>query len=212
MAVNLKKKNEEHLGMIFIPDISGFTKFVHDFDIKLGKEIISELLSTILNTNILNLKVSEIEGDAILFYKYGTLPTLKDLMSQYELMLIAFKKKLYELTKGHPSLIPILSLKLIVHYGVIAEYKLYGFRKLYGVTVVDAHNLLKNNIPSNNYILITKDFLHQFQSQKTNEIILPEWVTQRTTKVGDLSFTYFLYDTELLKENVLQERKNENPD
>src|SRR5690606_5042433 len=99
MIGNLKKKNEEHLGMIFIPDISGFTKFVHDFDIKQGKEIISELLSTILDTNILNLKVSEIEGDAILFYKYGTLPTLKELMNQYELMLIAFKKRLNELTK-----------------------------------------------------------------------------------------------------------------
>ena len=37
MIGNLKKKNEEHLGMIFIPDISGFTKFVHDFDIKQGK-------------------------------------------------------------------------------------------------------------------------------------------------------------------------------
>lgn len=212
MIGNLKKKNEEHLGMIFIPDISGFTKFVHDFDIKQGKEIISELLSTILDTNILNLKVSEIEGDAILFYKYGTLPTLKELMNQYEMMLIAFKKRLNELTKGHSFHIPVLSLKLIVHYGVIAEYKLYGFRKLYGVAVVDAHNLLKNNIPSNNYILITKDFLHQFQIQNVSDIILPKWVTQRTTKVDDLSFTYFLYDTELLKENVLQERKNEHLD
>jgi len=212
MARTLNKKNEEHLGMVFIPDISGFTKFVHHFDIRLGKEIISELLSTILNANILNLKVSEIEGDAILFYRYGILPTLKDLMNQYELMLIAFKKKLYELTGGRLFLIPDLSLKLIVHYGVITEYKLYGFRKLYGVAIVDAHNLLKNNIPCNTYILITNDFLHQLQSQKANEIILPEWVIQRTTKIGGLSFTYFLYDIELLKGNVFHERKNENPD
>ncbi|PZU05455.1 MAG: hypothetical protein DI622_19050, partial [Chryseobacterium sp.] len=89
---------------------------------------------------------------------------------------------------------------------------LYGFRKLYGVAIVDAHNLLKNNIPSNTYILITNDFLHQLQSQKANEIILPEWVIQRTTKIGGLSFTYFLYDIELLKGNVFHERKNENPD
>lgn len=210
MAKHLNKNNKEHRGMIFIPDISGFTKFVHDFDIRLGKEIIAELLSTILQTNILGLKVSEIEGDAILFYRYGAVPTLKDLINQYELMLITFKKKLLELTRGQPSMIPDLSLKLIVHYGVITEYKLYGFKKLYGVAVVDAHKLLKNDILSHNYILITEDFLHQLQSQNLNAMILPEWITKKTADADNMSFTYFLYNTEILKETVLQEHKNEN--
>ncbi len=206
------KAQAEQEGIIFIPDISGFTKFVHDTDIRLGKEITTELLSIILQTNILNLKVSEIEGDAILFYRFGPPPTLKDLMNQYELMLISFKKKLRKLnTQRH---LPELSLKLIIHFGPIAEYKLYGFKKLYGETIVEAHELLKNDIASHNYILITKDFFDKTGNQEAEEMILPKWIKKETTVPArscamDLPFTYFLYDTEILKVYVLQERGDE---
>lgn len=208
------KTTVEREGIIFIPDISGFTKFVHDTDIKLGKEIAAELLSVILHTNILNLKVSEIEGDAILFYRYGLPPTLKDLINQYEFMLIAFKKKLREL-KGQRHLSGLeLSLKLVVHFGPIAEYKLYGFKKLYGEAIIEAHLLLKNDIPSHNYVLVTKDFFDKIGSHEAEEMILPKWIKKEMTvptrnSAGDLSFTYFLYDTEILKVNVLQERGDE---
>jgi hypothetical protein len=205
-------------GIIFIPDISGFTKFVHDTDIKLGREIAAALLSSILHTNILNLKVSEIEGDAILFYRYGAPPTLKALMDQYERMLIAFKKKLREFN-GHRRLSGLeLSLKLIVHLGSIAEYRLYGFKKLYGEAIIEAHRLLKNDIPSHNYVLVTKDFFDKTGSHyEAEEMILPKWIKKQMTvptrnSAGDLSFTCFLYDTEILKANVLQQRDNEFPD
>ena len=195
----------EREGIIFIPDISGFTKFVHDTDIKLGKEITAELLSVILEANMLNLKVSEIEGDAILFYRYGTLPTLKNLIDQYELMLIAFKKKLIEINGDRHLPALDLSLKLIVHFGTIAEYKLYGFKKLYGEAIIEAHRLLKNGITSHNYILVTKGFFDKSGEQEAEEMKLPEWIKkEKATPAGDLSFTYFLYDTEILKRNVLQ--------
>ena len=58
-------------GLIFIPDISGFTRFVNQTEIEHSRYIIEELLETIINSNQLGLKVSEIEGDAILFYKFG---------------------------------------------------------------------------------------------------------------------------------------------
>ncbi len=196
----------EREGMIFIPDISGFTKFVHDTDIKQGKEITADLLSIILQANMLNLKVSEIEGDAILFYRYGPLPTVKELISQYELMLIAFKKKLLEI--HHLSALD-LSLKLIVHFGAIAEYKLYGFKKLYGEAIIEAHSLLKNGIASHNYILITNDFFERAGNHEAEEMILPEWIRkEKAASTADLSFTYFLYDTEILKLNVLQKNNH----
>lgn len=204
-------------GIIFIPDISGFTKFVHETDIQLGREIAAELLSIILHTNILNLKVSEIEGDAILFYRYGSPPTLKALLRQYEIMLIAFKRKLREFNgHRHPTALE-LSLKLIVHFGSIAEYKLYGFKKLYGEAIIEAHRLLKNDIPSHNYILVTKDFFDKTGSHEAEEMILPRWIKKQMTvpdrkTAGDLSFTYFLYDTEILKANVLQKSGDEFSD
>lgn len=61
----------ENKGLLFIPDISGFTRFVNETEIGHTRLIIQELLETLINANQLGLDVSEIEGDAILFYKFG---------------------------------------------------------------------------------------------------------------------------------------------
>lgn len=50
----------------FIPDISGFSGFVENTAIEHSIHIVSELLEILLDNNILNLKLSEIEGDALL--------------------------------------------------------------------------------------------------------------------------------------------------
>ena len=63
-------------GLLFIPDISGFTELVHSVDVLTGKQITYELLSAVMSQNLLNLNVSEVEGDAVLFYRYGPVPTV----------------------------------------------------------------------------------------------------------------------------------------
>jgi hypothetical protein len=57
----------DNTGLIFIPDISGFTKFVTETELEHSRYIIEELLEAIINSNELGLNISEIEGDAILF-------------------------------------------------------------------------------------------------------------------------------------------------
>ena len=64
-------------GMIMIPDISGFTDFVIKSNMFVGKYITESLLKSVMDSNIVCLEISEIEGDAILFYKYQNLPPLK---------------------------------------------------------------------------------------------------------------------------------------
>ena len=71
-------------GLIFIPDISGFTRFVNDVEIDHSRHIIQELLEVIINSNQIGLEISEIEGDAILFYKYGDVPDLAAIYGQIE--------------------------------------------------------------------------------------------------------------------------------
>jgi len=51
--------------LFFIPDISGYTKFINETEINHSTHIITELLEIIISSNILDLKVSEIEGDAV---------------------------------------------------------------------------------------------------------------------------------------------------
>jgi hypothetical protein len=149
---------EVHEGLLFIPDISGFTELVQTTDVLTGKQITSELLSAILSQNNLKLNIAEVEGDAILFFRYGKAPNIYELMEQYELMKKAFERKLQELQIRFSQPI-ILSLKVIAHYGVMTEYKIGPFVKLYGKVLIEAHRLLKNAIGSDSYLLLNDSLL-----------------------------------------------------
>jgi len=148
-------------GLIFIPDISGFTQFVTSVDLIHSQHIIQELLEVILDANEMDLNVSEVEGDAILFYKLGESPDLDVTYKQVEKMFLSFHKhlKLYESRRtchcnACMSIIH-LSLKIITHYGEFTEYRIKNFFKLIGKGVIIAHQLLKNDIPQHEYWLIT---------------------------------------------------------
>lgn len=141
-------------GLLFIPDISGFTELVHSTDVLTGQQITCELLSAIINENRLQLEVAEIEGDAVLFYRKGVAPSLRQLFRQYEIMTTVFEAKCKQLEKQFS--IPLdLSLKIIAHYGRMVTFDIGSFKKLYGEVVVEAHRLLKNSINSRSYLLLT---------------------------------------------------------
>ncbi|MFQ5445796.1 MAG: DUF2652 domain-containing protein, partial [Saprospiraceae bacterium] len=76
--------------LIFIPDISGFTRFVADVEISHSQHIIGELLDTLIGANETGLEVSEIEGDAILFYRFGEAPPAEALLAQVRRMFVDF--------------------------------------------------------------------------------------------------------------------------
>ena len=145
-------------GLIFIPDITGFTHFVKNIDAELGAIIIQDLLTSIMNSNPLNMNVSEIEGDAILFYKIGEPHKLTELVKAFVEMQYAFKFK-YDHYKTKYKLDADLSLKLIVHYGDIIVYDVMGFKKLYGEAIIEAHRLLKNGNTAQDYILVTEEYM-----------------------------------------------------
>src|SRR6188508_2107039 len=84
----------ENKGLLFIPDISGFTKFVSQTDIEHSRLIIQELLEVLINSNEIGLEISEVEGDAILFYKFGECPELSALYRQVEKMFCEFHQRL----------------------------------------------------------------------------------------------------------------------
>lgn len=155
-------------GIIIIPDISGYTKFVNSICIEAGRYITRELLSTILYSNKFAMKVSEIEGDAILFYKFGKRPSIQKILKLYETMLRIFTIKLKEIEAVLGYKLG-LSLKLIAHYGTFSEYTIGNFKKLYGEPVVKAHALLKNDITSDTYVLITSAIVSKTSLEAGNE-------------------------------------------
>jgi len=185
----------ENKGLLFIPDISGFTRFVTNIEIEHSRYIIQELLEILIDSNQLGLEVSEVEGDAILFYKFGSSPDLNSLYKQVEKMFCAFHRHLnaYDTRrfcqcKACVSAID-LSLKVITHYGEFTGYNVKNFNKLIGKDVIVAHQLLKNDIEQHEYWLVTKDLV-----QDDHPLGFTQWMewnsSAKKVEAGEIPFHY----------------------
>jgi hypothetical protein len=193
-------------GLLFIPDISGFTKFVNETEIEHSRFIIEELLENIINSNQLGLTISEIEGDAVLFFKFGDPPSTEEIYQQVEKMFCNFQKQIknYEIQRVCPCTAckgaVNLSLKVITHYGEFSTYNVREYNKLIGKDVILAHQLLKNDIDLHEYWLVTSDL---YQKEKSNGA-LPEWMQwqqgNKQTDNGDVGYQYSMLSQ--LKEKI----------
>jgi hypothetical protein len=185
--------------LICIPDISGFTRFMSDTNIELSAKVIPALLNEIIYANEIGLRVSEIEGDAILFFKKGKLPPFGDLISQCKSFFIQFYEQLetlsmrYNEERGIKN-VPKLGLKIILHFGEDVESVQIGSHiKLMGEDVIIAHRLLKNDIEEEEYLLISEQLLNQYKKEdiKRNfgwgELLDDE---ERYKHIGDINYSY----------------------
>jgi hypothetical protein len=161
--------------LIFIPDISGYTEFVTQTEIKHSKHIISELLEIIINGNQIGMTVSEIEGDAVLFYRMGKAPTLKELVNQVKKIFIDFHTHLKIIHRDNVCQCGAcrsainLTLKFITHYGELDETVIGNFSKIIGSDVILAHRLLKNKLDAKEYLLLTENYWINTNSGTDND-------------------------------------------
>lgn len=149
--------------LLFLPDISGFTKFVQNTEVEHSQHVIAELLEILIEANTQELQLAEIEGDALFFYKEEEIPSLEKLLAQMETMFTAFYSHLKLLEKNRIcpcnacSTAPELKLKIIAHSGVLQFLNVQGRRKPFGAEVIEVHRLMKNSIDNDNYILLSSD-------------------------------------------------------
>ena len=151
--------------VLFIPDISGFTKFVAETEINHSQHIIRELLEILVDSNSIGLKISEIEGDAILFFRPGAPPSAAEFVEQARKMFVNFHTQLkrYELQRlcqcGACTSASQLTLKIVAHRGPASTVRIRDHTKLIGKDVIVAHRLLKNSLQQREYLLLTRDLL-----------------------------------------------------
>ena len=186
--------------LICIPDISGFTQFMREANFELSSQVIPALLNEIIYSNKLKLKVSEIEGDAVLFFRSGDLPKLEELIEQCKTFYLDFYQRMELLYQKHKKsedaeIIPeILGLKIILHYGEeIAMVPIGNRIKLMGEDVITAHRLLKNNIEIEEYVLISNQLLERFE--KTEVDAKFNWATLHNDSIevehlGTINYHY----------------------
>jgi hypothetical protein len=91
-----------------------------------------------------------------------------------------------------------LTLKLIVHYGEMSEFRIGNFTNLYGQVVIEAHRLLKNSIPSNAYVLLTDELIKACKAYVEYEIMDEGIRAIKLCEVygglRNMSYTYFDYE------------------
>lgn len=178
--------------LIFIPDISGFTHFINETEVEHSTHIIQELLEIIIESNTLKMTVSEIEGDAVLFYRKGKEPSFKETAEQVETMFLEFHRYLAYYNRdricecGACSSASQLTLKFVYHYGNATLRKIANIESLFGPDVTLAHKLLKNSLDSHEYFLMTDD-----EKTVQDGWIKPQFGMDTYDGVGEIKYNYY---------------------
>ncbi|WP_158546200.1 DUF2652 domain-containing protein [Adhaeribacter pallidiroseus] len=206
--------------LIFIPDISGFTKFVNEAGIQQSRTLIADLLEIIIEANILDMKLSEIQGDAVLFYRPGPPPSIQEVINQCKQIFLDFQNYLRIVERDRGSALGAslsssnLTLKVVVHYGQLSVTLIREHVKLMGKDVIIAHRLLKNNIESDEYVLLSEGFL-KTQTEEAIKQSFSNWTQLRSGStqyehLGEIRYKYaYLTPLRLLVTNhrSLDDRK-----
>lgn len=187
--------------LIIIPDISGFSSFVNEVAISHAEHIIRELLEIVMDSNDLGLAVSEVEGDAVLFFKMGSFPEPKAILQMVEKMFIRFHEhlQLYKRNRlcqcGACQTAHELNLKVIIDQGFVKQMQVKQHRKLVGPAMIAAHRLLKNRIPSDEYLLLSERYVDYQKCLRVGEAF--DWITWQQGQeyyedMGEVSYQYSL--------------------
>ena len=189
---------EPEPSLIFIPDITGFTKFVQSTATRHSQHIISELLETLLDSNHLGLDIAELEGDAIVFYKYAQMPSLDALLFQAKRMFENFHQQLQKYAAsgvchcGSQKTPFDLSLKIIIHRGQLGFTTVKQYRKPHGFDMIVAHKLLKNSINEREYVLVTDSFEDEVFTVNAHGFNAGDFRKDKTfyQNIGEVSYRY----------------------
>lgn len=157
---------------LVIADISSYTEFIKFNKTSLlhASQIVSELLESVIEKAAFPLILNKIEGDATFLYSdIGSDPKrgLQDVAQQVQGFFDAFRSKVADLGTNRNFCgcdacqnVKKLRLKAILHAGEAAIRQIHKFEELTGENVILVHRLLKNSVPSREYILATEAF-HQ---------------------------------------------------
>ena len=77
-----------------------------------------------------------------------------------------------------------LKLKIVVHKGTCVTQKIRNFEEISGEDVILTHRLLKNNIASNEYWLVTKEFAKNLSKDNQKKFMPSSQKIENFGKIG----------------------------
>ncbi len=146
-------------GLIVLGDVSGYTEFIATTELEHSREILAELLGTLCESAPGNLRIAQLEGDAVFWLsdEHGA-----DLAECLKEKFVEFHRRLRFMTLATTcgcracASVGSLTLKFVVHRGEYVQQRVAGSDHFVGSDIVLAHRLLKNKVPSHEYILLTE--------------------------------------------------------
>ena len=156
-------------GALVLADISGYSKFIAQTEVDHSWSILHELLDTMVRSLQGRMDVSQVEGDAILFISGLTTP---EVITAAEGTFVAFHRRLRDMQSvttcpcNACANIGMLKLKFVVHHGKFSRQRLGNVEQLHGTDVIVAHRLLKNSVPSKEYLLVTEAVLERLPTDE----------------------------------------------
>jgi hypothetical protein len=154
--------------VLLIADISGYTRFMlssHTARVH-AHGIVADLIAAVIAEARIPIEVNKLEGDAIFMVAgrpaAGWGECGREIGARLPAFVAAFDRRLTELATSNVcdcvacEQMVKLRLKVIGHVGTAARTHVAGFDELSGVDVIVLHRLLKNTVPSSEYILLTE--------------------------------------------------------
>jgi len=157
---------------IILVDISGYTRFIkyHKISLLHAEIIVAQLMESVLAQVEVPVMAHEILGDAISLYAIDEgVPGQADrIYSQLMNYFPAFREREAALISECSmceceacAQVGRLKLKAILHVGEAAFTHVLNTQKISGEDVIISHRLLKNSVPSKEYILMTRAFANR---------------------------------------------------
>jgi hypothetical protein len=202
--------------VLLVADISGYTKFMrqHAVSVSHAKQIVVRLLKSVIYASKPPLKVAELEGDAVFFYAIAPEKDLKKVTDEVKAQVVkfftAFKRELDQINSLKTCAcdacerVTDLKLKQVIHIGDIAIEKIEQFEKLFGIDVILVHRMLKNSVPSHEYVMMTDPM---YVSMKDFYGLEPERRRESFEGVGDVETLVFYPGDVIQNLEKIQEEK-----
>ncbi len=152
-------------------DISGYTHFIRAQKMSAihAEEIIFDLLEAVINRAEHPLVLNKLEGDAVFLYaetgNADPQAVARDVAKQALGFFEVFYERAKTLTEERAECgcnacqsVHDLRLKVVLHIGKAVFRTIRQFNELAGEDVITVHRLLKNSVPTREYILMTESF------------------------------------------------------
>lgn len=145
-------RNAPEDACLVIADISGYTSYLAGVELDHAQDILADLMDTVVRSMRPTFRLAKLEGDAAFVYAITSSIDGSALQDTIERTYFAFRRRLRDIGQASTCAcnacirMPSLDLKVVAHHGPVVRQRIAGREELAGVSVIEVHRLLKNEV------------------------------------------------------------------